>query len=196
MVKCIVCIQKKGFRSCPALNGKICSLCCGTKREKDIKCPASCEILVKSTEYWLNKNVRTEITDEIARHFPTKEKDIFKNSHALKFVEPLERSFHANFYNDKNVNDLDIRAALVKIYLYQTGKTTSLEPVNRCEQLVFEKYEKLVMKTANLSNETRRRCILRVLKSIRDTSGGALGNRNYLSMLHDQFAPSGTISYK
>ena len=39
---CSHCGQRKGKRSCPALGGTICSLCCGQHRLGEIKCPADC----------------------------------------------------------------------------------------------------------------------------------------------------------
>jgi hypothetical protein len=51
MTKCIYCQQKKGKRSCPALNGQICSGCCGEHRGRDIACPANCAYLVDHEAY-------------------------------------------------------------------------------------------------------------------------------------------------
>jgi hypothetical protein len=42
---CIYCHQRKGKRSCPALGGPICSLCCGQHRLAEIPCPADCVYL-------------------------------------------------------------------------------------------------------------------------------------------------------
>jgi tetratricopeptide (TPR) repeat protein len=46
--KCASCGTKKGMRPCPGLGGRICPLCCGTKRRIEIRCPAICEILKAS----------------------------------------------------------------------------------------------------------------------------------------------------
>jgi hypothetical protein len=42
---CVSCGQRKGKRACPALRGLICPTCCGTKRLKEIACPADCQYL-------------------------------------------------------------------------------------------------------------------------------------------------------
>jgi hypothetical protein len=42
---CVSCRQRKGKRACPALRGLICPTCCGTKRLKEIACPADCQYL-------------------------------------------------------------------------------------------------------------------------------------------------------
>jgi len=46
MDKCAVCGGKRGNRQCPGMGGKVCSVCCGTRRLKDIKCPDGCAILL------------------------------------------------------------------------------------------------------------------------------------------------------
>src|SRR5512141_1446058 len=43
---CSVCGQRSARRACPALSRKICSVCCGTKRQREIDCPPDCQHLV------------------------------------------------------------------------------------------------------------------------------------------------------
>ena len=42
MAKCVHCGQRKGKRRCPAVEGDICTLCCGTVRGQTIECPETC----------------------------------------------------------------------------------------------------------------------------------------------------------
>ncbi|HYU15681.1 MAG TPA: DUF1841 family protein [Candidatus Acidoferrum sp.] len=42
MTKCVYCQRQKGKRACPALEGAICSVCCGRHRLQEIECPADC----------------------------------------------------------------------------------------------------------------------------------------------------------
>ena len=51
MSKCVYCHQRKGKRSCSALNGMICSLCCGEHRISNISCPTSCVFLEVNDDY-------------------------------------------------------------------------------------------------------------------------------------------------
>src|SRR5437016_13010272 len=48
---CVYCHGRKGKRSCPALNGLICSICCGENRLTKIACPADCPYLEAGTDY-------------------------------------------------------------------------------------------------------------------------------------------------
>ena len=45
MAKCEYCGARKGKRNCPALEGPICSACCGGHRLAEIDCPANCSWL-------------------------------------------------------------------------------------------------------------------------------------------------------
>lgn len=42
---CPQCGSQKGKRACPALHQTICPVCCGTKRQVSIRCPADCSYL-------------------------------------------------------------------------------------------------------------------------------------------------------
>ena len=44
-MKCPLCEQRKGKRSCPAKDALICAQCCGEKRVLEIDCPETCEFL-------------------------------------------------------------------------------------------------------------------------------------------------------
>jgi hypothetical protein len=51
MAKCARCDRRKARRRCPALGAEICSLCCGSIRGKDVRCPAGCEHLAPHASY-------------------------------------------------------------------------------------------------------------------------------------------------
>lgn len=51
MNTCVYCKKRKGKRNCPALNGVICSQCCGKSRIKFIPCPDSCPFLKGHYQY-------------------------------------------------------------------------------------------------------------------------------------------------
>jgi hypothetical protein len=47
-MRCPLCSARPAKRACPALGREICAVCCGTKREVEISCPADCAYLVAS----------------------------------------------------------------------------------------------------------------------------------------------------
>jgi hypothetical protein len=44
-MQCPLCRQRPARRSCPAKGFRICSVCCGTLRQREIACPADCPYL-------------------------------------------------------------------------------------------------------------------------------------------------------
>jgi hypothetical protein len=45
IILCKLCGQRRAKRACPAVQGNICSICCGTEREVSLSCPLECEYL-------------------------------------------------------------------------------------------------------------------------------------------------------
>jgi len=50
-MRCPLCLARPARRSCPALGREICPVCCGTKREVDIRCPADCPYLASARSH-------------------------------------------------------------------------------------------------------------------------------------------------
>jgi hypothetical protein len=48
IILCKICGKRRARRACPAVNGDICTLCCGTEREVTLTCPLECEYLRES----------------------------------------------------------------------------------------------------------------------------------------------------
>ena len=55
MARCPLCSEGPGKRYCPAKGSQICAVCCGTKREVEIDCPASCPHLIAGRAYEAEK---------------------------------------------------------------------------------------------------------------------------------------------
>ncbi len=47
-VLCKICGTRCAKRSCPAVQGDICTICCGTEREVSLSCPLECEYLIEA----------------------------------------------------------------------------------------------------------------------------------------------------
>ncbi len=48
---CPLCDDRRAKRSCPAVGQQICSVCCGTKRLVEIRCPSDCVYLTSAREH-------------------------------------------------------------------------------------------------------------------------------------------------
>jgi hypothetical protein len=49
--RCPLCQERKARRDCPALDRTICSVCCGTKRLVEIRCPPTCPYLSSAQQH-------------------------------------------------------------------------------------------------------------------------------------------------
>ena len=190
-MKCVVCSQKKADRFCAGLQVNICSLCCGSKRERYILCFQGCEYLKKGKKYQFGR----QISKDINSTFKTPSEDILNDDEAIQFIHPLESFFLNHFYQDKSINDNHIYKALVKIYSYQTKNANSLKADNKCEEMIFGAFNELMKITSDISDDLKTKSILRLLKSIKTVSGGVLGNRNYLDLVYSQFNKDGKWRY-
>lgn len=45
IILCKICGKRRAKRACPAVQGDICTICCGTEREVTLSCPLECEYL-------------------------------------------------------------------------------------------------------------------------------------------------------
>jgi hypothetical protein len=50
-MRCPLCHTRAAKRVCPALGRDICPVCCGTKREVEIRCPADCAYLASARSH-------------------------------------------------------------------------------------------------------------------------------------------------
>ena len=187
MAKCKSCNERKGDRLCPGLNASICSLCCGTKREKEILCDGGCEYLKKGKNYQLGREIEQKITSDLQ----AETSDVFEMDEVAAFVMALEKFLVDQFYDDEEANDDHIYEALTKIYAFQKGILPGLEGENQAEESIFKKFNEVTKRSSNLSEALKARAILRIMKSVRSSSRGILGNRNYLEMIYSQHTGKG-----
>jgi len=45
LILCKICGKRRARRACPAVEGDICTICCGSEREVSLSCPLECEWL-------------------------------------------------------------------------------------------------------------------------------------------------------
>lgn len=60
---CPLCGVRRARRNCPALGHSICSVCCGTKRLAEIRCPSDCVYLATAREHPPAVTVRQQQQD-------------------------------------------------------------------------------------------------------------------------------------
>lgn len=109
MSKCLYCHQRKGKRACPALQGVICSICCGTHRLTSISCPASCPFLAPNDDYQQKR---------VGGHFEQERRSFYKELLAYA-GDPATEVFYVfealtfRFFQDRrDAQDQDVLAGI------------------------------------------------------------------------------------
>ena len=115
---CPLCSARAGKRYCPAKDTRICSVCCGTKREIEIDCPSSCTYLKASRSYELEKPiVDSELMNKIRK---------YDNSFVERFQYVLE-TINRGVSEDRMTSPLLVDNDVIEVYksLAATMKTLS-----------------------------------------------------------------------
>lgn len=95
MARCPLCSERPAKRFCPAKDTSICPVCCGTKREVEIDCPAACSYLQAGRSYESER--RTLDPDLLARVKPLGDDFLYRfsavmNVLSLGVLEERQRS--------------------------------------------------------------------------------------------------------
>ncbi len=83
-MKCPLCEARKAKRFCPAKAEQICPVCCGTKREVEIDCPADCAYLHQGREYESERLIRR---GQVAARTRRLWEERFLNEHQALFLD-------------------------------------------------------------------------------------------------------------
>ncbi len=179
MAKCPYC-GKKAKRSCPAQDTLICSACCGAKRQKEITCPEDCDFLPAEDAYALR-----EVDKLVTQHFNREEEDIFQlNSSSRMWAFGIE-NFFLKYAQENSLRDREITLALKKQYCSLTMSDFELFAYTDFEKTFFEHFMKMETEF-NLDEDIRPLTLLRILKSIRNCTGGVFGDHGYQKMIKMQ----------
>ncbi len=147
----------------------------------------ACEYLQKGKDSELIREIEKKIISDLR----AEKADVFEMGEVAPFVMDLERFFVDQFYDDQGTLDSHINEALTKIYAFQKKITPALEGVSGPEELIFKKFIATNQRFSNLPDDLKTRAILRIIKSVRSSSGFALGDRNYLEMIYSQHTGKG-----
>ena len=160
MPKCALCQKRKPRRHCPAVDGAICTQCCGSSREVTLACPLDCIYLREA-------RVHERLVDVDPRTFPNQ--DIQITESFLVQREGLllacagaiaDAAFGAN-----NAYDSDVREALealIRTYRTQaSGLYYEAVPDNKVAASVFVRARKLIEAIRVLVSQTTSQAYIR-----------------------------------
>ena len=187
MAKCLSCSERKGKRSCPALEGMICSQCCGSKREVEIQCPPDCSYLAHSKQFLTEKHDSRQLAD-----FERQMKSIIGNEGMyMDILQNIEFAIVEPYREGRNITDRDVQTALE--YLMEVGKAQLNLPSNPQSELPFkiqsivdsiedvlEMRKSIVGQKEDIMRHLK--CIYRVLYSVR-THYSPDDERSYLNFI-------------
>jgi hypothetical protein len=186
MSKCLLCNKKiKIHRSCPVLNTEICSTCCGTKRNNEIKCTRDCSYFIESIIKENKRNIMKLVKESFNEIYP----DLFQEQKVLDVVGPFEVFLLESYYNNREVNDEFLFECFMKMYYFLEGKG-EIYIYKDDESKIFDEFNKIAVDT-NTDIELQKRILLRLMKSVEQMTGGIFGNRMYFELLRGQFTSTG-----
>ncbi len=117
MAKCPLCSQRVAKRQCPAKEGKICSICCGTKREVEIDCPGDCVYLQTGRAFESARQHRHDASQPTPQF---NQQSLYRNTPVINAVV---QTILEERLRDSSIVDQDVRTALIA--LKATMKTLS-----------------------------------------------------------------------
>lgn len=189
MDKCMLCNKKLKFsRKCPALNEMICSTCCGTKRNVEIKCTEDCKHFIEGQI----KENKKQIERLVKESYNSEAEDIYQDDSILHLVMPFEKFVFESYYNDKKVTDEFISQCYTKIY-YSLEQKNNIYDFDETELCIFNEFSRIAKET-NIPIEVQKLILLRMMKSVDSMTGGMFGNRMYLELLRHHFTGTGLVT--
>jgi hypothetical protein len=209
MPLCPKCGIRVAKRSCPALGSRLCNLCCGRLRQKELHCPAACPHLARHRPYQ-EKRILERVPSRPPRSRPADD-DVLRDERLAGLVFQLEAPLAQLAERAPALTDSQVLLALEyarekidkgKGLLIIPGE--SRRPANELGEVVLAASEKArweapVLLTSGLesySREEKLRCLDRIILSVRLAARSAPDGRAYLGGLVERFARIRDLSQK
>lgn len=104
---CKICGKRRARRTCPAVEGDICSICCGEEREVSLSCPFECEYLQEAHA----REKPVAVTEAEMAHPEVKVSEDFLRTHEELLLFTIYSTVQAALRTPGAV-DTDVLAAL------------------------------------------------------------------------------------
>lgn len=185
MAKCWLCSNRKAKRYCSPLDKVICPICCATSRLKKIDCNADCHYLAGAA--YQKKRAEEKEFSELMNHVPHGEHDdIFKQPPVALMAYEIE-SFIRDVYVKGNIRITDkiVYEAYKNVYVAHFKE----EPIeeNQLDELtkaLLDLYNRSIdIWKFNMVEEKIGQVFLRLMISVKNMSGGRMGEFGYLNYL-------------
>ena len=172
MAKCAVCNSRKGKRKCPATEGVVCSLCCGTIRTPE-KC-GDCSILAAALQ------VRNY------SHIPYYEINRMDQSADLQDIAIIVEKNLVDIANVNDLSDSQAKAIIERLLDHYHFGDTALVFSSAAEEQAFQGITRqLSKKSSSTSAEIIVKVLCTVLRSLRRRTEGG---REYINFIKRFFS--------
>lgn len=111
-MKCVSCGKRKAKRSCPALRGSICPVCCGEKRGVEIICPPDCVYFVDGQKHQQLKVMHQRLRKEGAVSYVRRAELYNRNPEVFARIEKI---FADAFRANRKLRNEDVVSALTLV---------------------------------------------------------------------------------
>jgi len=202
MALCPKCRKRLAKRSCPALGSRICQLCCGTLRGRDIHCPPVCPHLAAHRPY----QEKRIIGRKPAGAERQAKEDILRDDRLAWLAFQIEATLMRHAASHPGFTDTEALMAL-EFAREKTGKGSgrliipgeSLRPVNEAGESIVQAVETcryrasaiLESATEGYRKQEKIACVERVALGVRLNLEAHPEGRVYLEDLARRFAQSG-----
>jgi hypothetical protein len=142
-VPCAICNIRKQRRSCPAVHGDICTICCATEREQTIDCPFDCPYLREAHEH--EKPADFDIAVVPNRDIEITEEFLAENQLLMAYiaVSLFEGAMKSNGATDWDVREA-LAALIARYRALQSGLYVETRPVNPWSSAIVDYFTKQI----------------------------------------------------
>jgi hypothetical protein len=128
-ILCRLCGKRRARRRCPAVQGDICAICCGTEREVSLSCPLECEFLQEA--HRREKPVLVDEKELSDPDVPVTEEFLREHEELLLFCMVTLVHAALRTASATDADALEALGALIKTYrTAESGLLYETRPVN------------------------------------------------------------------
>jgi hypothetical protein len=195
---CAICQVRKPRRFCPGVGGDICSICCGSEREKTVTCPLDCPYLQEAHRH---ERFPPANPDEFPNRDIKVSDDLLQSNEALLVF--TGRKLMTSALETPGAVDYDVRDALeslIRTYRsLQSGIYYETRPDNSLARAIYDQlqasldeFRKAETRERGLS-KTRDSDVLGILAFLQrlelDRNNGRPRGRAFLDFLRSYLVP-------
>lgn len=192
MAKCGLCSTKKGKRYCSPLDKVICPICCAENRMVKIDCNEECRYL-EGAKFQKKRSEDKEFSALLNSVGHGQFDDIFQEPGVAFMAFEIESLVRDIYVKETwGITDTSVYEAYKTVYaIHFQEKEIEESSIDGLKKELLEQYETYKSNwQANLGKEMVGQVYLRLMISVKNMSGGKLGEYGYLNYLKNNLGES------